>query len=93
MDTIHVYGTLIFNCVNTSEIVRGHVFRTFLKRANNLGMSTQRKYVNFVLKLTEIVIVWVYYTTPFGFSLIWQFWDITFQFMNYFVWIRVTDEG
>ena len=32
-----------------------------------------------VLKLIEIVILWVYYTIPFGLSLIWPFWGITFQ--------------
>ena len=46
-----------------------------------------------VLKLTEIVILWVHYTIPFGFSLIWHFLDITFQLLNYFVWLRITDEG
>ena len=43
--------------------------------------------------MTEIVILWVYYTIPFGFSLIWHFWGITFQLLNYFVWLRITDEG
>ena len=32
-----------------------------------------------VLKLFEIVILWVYYTIPFGFSLISHFWVISFQ--------------
>ena len=35
-----------------------------------------------VLKLIEIVILWVYYTIPFGFSLFWHFWDITFQLLK-----------
>ena len=30
---------------------------------------------------------------PFGFSLIWHFLGITFQLLNYFVWLRITDEG
>ena len=47
----------------------------------------------FVLKLTEIVILCVYYTFPFGFSLIWHFLGIAFQLLNYFVWLRITDEG
>ena len=46
-----------------------------------------------VIKLTEIVILWVYYTIPFGFSLIWHFLGITLQLLNYFVWPRITDEG
>ena len=33
-----------------------------------------------VLKLSEIVILWVYYTIPFGFGLIWHFWGITSTF-------------
>ena len=40
----------------------------------------------------EIVILGVYYTIPFGLSLIWHFWGITFQLWNYFIWLRITDE-
>ena len=32
-----------------------------------------------VLKLIEIVILWVYYTIPFGFGLFRHFWGIIFQ--------------
>ena len=46
-----------------------------------------------VLKLTEIVILLVYYVIPFGFGLIWHFSDITFLLLNYLVWLRITDEG
>ena len=46
-----------------------------------------------VLKWIEIVILWVYYTIPFGFCLIWHFSGITFQRLNYFVWLRITDKG
>ena len=46
-----------------------------------------------VLKLTEIVILWVYYTIPFCFSLIWNFRAIIFNVWNHFVWLRITDEG
>ena len=46
-----------------------------------------------MLKLTEIVILWVYYTIPFGFSLIWHFLDITFQLLNYFVMPPLKKEG
>ena len=35
-----------------------------------------------VLKLTEIIIFWVYYTIPFGFSLFWHFLGINFQFLK-----------
>ena len=46
-----------------------------------------------VLKLIEIVILWVYYTIPFGFSLFRHFWAITFNFWIIIVWLRITDEG
>ena len=46
-----------------------------------------------MLKLTEIVILWVYYTIPSGFSLILALLNITFQLLTYFVWLRITDEG
>ena len=46
-----------------------------------------------VLKLIEIVILWVYYTIPFGFSSFRHFWDIIFQLFNYFLWLKITDEG
>ena len=45
------------------------------------------------LKLIEIVILWVYYTIPFGFSLLRQFLVITFQFFKLNLWLRITDEG
>ena len=43
--------------------------------------------------LTEIVILWVYYIIPFGFSLFRYIYVITlFKFVNYFVWLRITHE-
>ena len=45
------------------------------------------------LKLIEIVILWVNYTIPFGFSLFWYFLVITFQLFKLHVWLRITDEG
>ena len=41
----------------------------------------------------EIVMLWVYYTIPFDFSLFWHFWDITFQFLKLRFWRRIIDEG
>ena len=46
----------------------------------------------FVLKLIEIVILWVYYIIPFGFSLD-TFGRIFSNFGNYFVSLSTTDEG
>ena len=45
------------------------------------------------LKLIEIVILWVYYTIPFGFSLFRLFLVITFQLFKLTLWLRITDEG
>ena len=45
------------------------------------------------LKFIQIVILWVYYTIPFGFTLFWHFWAYIFNFLNYFLWLRITDEG
>ena len=46
-----------------------------------------------VIKLFEIVILWVYYTIPFGFSLFWYVWDISFQLLKLLLWLRTTEEG
>ena len=45
------------------------------------------------LKLIEIVIMWVYYTIPFGLSLFGHFLVISFQLLILHVWLRITDEG
>ena len=45
------------------------------------------------MKLTEIVILWVYYTVPFGFSLFWHSRVNIFYFWNHFIWRRITNEG
>ena len=41
----------------------------------------------------EMVILWVYYTIPVGFSLFWHVWDISFQLLKLLLWLRTTDEG
>ena len=47
-----------------------------------------------VFELAEIVIFCVYYTIPFGLSLIRHFWGITFQLLELLcLAIRITDEG
>ena len=47
-----------------------------------------------VLKFNEIcIILWVYYTIPFGFSLFRHFLASLFNFLNYFVWLRITEEA
>ena len=44
-------------------------------------------------RLNGIVILLFYYTIPFGFTLFRHIWVIIFNFWNYFVWLRITDEG
>ena len=46
-----------------------------------------------VLKLIEIVTLWVYYTIPFGFTLFRHFRANIFYFWNHYVLRRITDEG
>ena len=38
-------------------------------------------------------LIMCHYTIPFGFSLIWHFFVITFQLFILHVWLRITDEG
>ena len=45
------------------------------------------------LKFIQIVILWVCYTIPFGFTLFWHFWAYLNNLLNYFLWLRITDEG
>ena len=39
------------------------------------------------------IILWVCYTIPFGFGLFRHIWASFFNFLNYFAWLRITDEG
>ena len=58
----------------------------------SIGVVLNSEHQNFpYLKLIEIVILWVYYTIPFGFSLFMHFSVI--QFVIVHVWLRITDEG
>ena len=60
------------------ESSRAHVAKYFGRL--RLIHSVLRASKFSVLKLTEIVI-WVYYTIAFRFSLIWHFWSINFQLL------------
>ena len=46
-----------------------------------------------VLKLTEIVILWVYYTIPMASACFGTLGASILNFWNYSVWLRITDEG
>ena len=75
----------------TNESPRAHVAK-FCGRLRLIRSVWEHQ--NFLgSKLIEIVILWVYYTIPFGFSVFRYFWGITFPLLNYFVWQRITDEG
>ena len=45
------------------------------------------------LKLIEIVILWVNYTIPYGFSVFRHFLGITYYLFKFFVWLIITDEA
>ena len=45
------------------------------------------------LQFIEVVSFCVYYTIPFGSTLFWHFWTSLFNFLYYFVWLSITDEG
>ena len=46
-----------------------------------------------VIKLIRIIILWVYYTISFGLSFFWHNGASLFNFLNHFVWLRITDKG
>ena len=52
--------------------------------------SVLRPSSSLCFKVVEIVILRVYYTMPFGLIF---FLASHFTFLNYFVWLRITDEG
>ena len=70
-----------------TQTPKGRMIETFISQVDlclyNDGSNT----------FIEIVILWVNYTIPIGFNLFWQFFGITSHILNYFVWLRITDEG
>ena len=79
------------HCWWTKESPRAHVAKFYGRFRLIRSVWEHQNYP--CSKLIEIVILWVYYTIPFGFSLFRYFWDIVFPLLNYFVWQRITDEG
>ena len=75
------------------------LFVVFAKTINNENESVSfdskrlRASTFSVLKLIEIVILWVNYAVSFSFSLFRHFWSLFFNFLNFIVWLRITDEG
>ena len=78
------------HCWWTREFPRAHVAK-FYDRLPLIRSFLRASKVT-VLKLIEIVILWVNCTIPFGLSLLRNFWGITFKLFYYFVWLRITDE-
>ena len=58
-----------------------------------IDITSFGKHLENSLKLIEIIILWVYYTIPFGLSFFRYFLALFFNFFNYFLWLRITDEG
>ena len=81
-----------WHCWWTSESPRAHVAK-FCGGRLRLIRSVWRASNFPCLKLIAIVILWVYYTIPFGFSLLRQFLVIAVQLFILHVWLRITDEG
>ena len=79
------------HCWWTSESPRAHVAKFYGRL--RLIRSVLRASKFSVLKMIEIIILWVFYTIPFGFSLFRNFRVNIFYFGNHFVWRRITDEG
>ena len=79
------------HCWWTSESPRAHVTKFYGRL--RLIRSVLRASKFSVSKLIEILILCVYYTIPFGFSLFRHFRVNIFYFWNHFVWRRLTDEG
>ena len=78
-------------CWWTSESPRAYLARFYGQF--RLIRSVSRASKLSILKLIEIVILWVYYTNPFGLSFFRHFRVNIFNFWNHFVWRRTTDEG
>ena len=69
--------------MGTVSIIMSHIYgRLWLIRSVKFS----------VFKLTKIVILWVYYTIPYGFSMFWHIWGITFQLLKLLCWLKITDE-
>ena len=75
---------------HNSESPRAHVAKFYGRLRLIRSVWRASKFPVFKI---EIVILWVYYTIRFGFSLFWHFLVITFQLFILHVWLRITDEG
>ena len=77
--------------LNTQILFYGRLKIRFLNLLS--GVLTDGVLSLYLVILIENVILWVCYTIPFGFSLIRHFWTKLFIFLNFIVWLGITDEG
>ena len=66
-----------YHCWWTSESPRQHAAKFFSRL--RLIRSVSRASISSVLKLIEIVNLWIDNTIPFGCCMFWHFWDNTFK--------------
>ena len=90
-----VNGTILLKLRNSFLVVQwvseGHVAKFYGRLWLIRSVLKASKFS--VLDVLEILILWVYYTIPFGFSLLRHFWDIIFSFWNHSFWPRIADES
>ena len=79
------------HCLWTSESPRAHVTK-FYDRLR-LIRSVLRASKFSVFRLIQFVILWVHYTIPVDFNLFGTFLKSLSKFWNYFVLLRITDDG
>ena len=72
--------------------LRGHLYPSSMGDFGGFVAFGEHKIFR-VLKFIDIVILWVYYTIPFGLTLFFSLFGITSHLCNYFVWQRITDGG
>ena len=88
---LHLFCVIFHVCWCQNAYMRAHVAKFYGRL--RLICSVLRASQLSVLKLIEIVILWVYYTIPFGSIFFRHFFWHYYNFFNYFLWLGITDEG
>ena len=78
------------HCLWTRVSTRAHVVKFYVRLQLIHSVLRASKFT--VLKLIEIVLFWIYYMASILTSFD-TFVTSLFNFLNYFVWLRITDEG
>ena len=74
-----------FPCKNCLKVLLCYFPRTCHVFARLFTSNTPWYFLDFTL--------WFYYTIPFGFSLFWHVWNISFQLLIILFWLRITVKG